>query len=145
MLALPRVSIDRLTGHGFPELIEGAGMQTSGSTARSAVEALGTRGRTTRISDEVRGVVLAHAREARAAGQPWTEIAEKVGLSTSALQRWNRADPKRDRKKASLMPVVIAEGAPPAVRSSVVFVTAHGDRLEGLGVEDAIRLLRGLR
>ncbi len=120
-------------------------MQTSCSTARSAVEALGTRGKTTRIPDEVRRVVLAHAREARAAGQPWTEIAKRVGLSTSLLQRWNGAGEKKDRKNARMMPVVITEGAQPAVRSDLVFATAHGDRLEGLCVEDAIRLLRGLR
>ena len=120
-------------------------MQTSGSAARQAVEALGPRGKTTRIPGEVRGVVLAHAREARSAGRPWTQIAEQVGLSTSALQRWNRADPKPDRQKARLLPVVIAAGTQPAVRSSLVFATAQGDRLEGLCVDDAIRLLRGLR
>lgn len=120
-------------------------MKTSGSAARRAVEALGSRGKTTRIPDEVRGIVLAHAREARSAGQSWTQIAETVDLSTSALQRWNRADPKKGRKKARLMPVVIADGAHPAVQSSLVFATVHGDRLEGLCVEDAIRLLRGLR
>ena len=145
MLALPRVSIDRLTVHHFLELMEGAVMQTSGSAARQAVEALGPRGKTTRIPGEVRGVVLAHAREARSAGQSWTQIAEKVGLSTSVLQRWNRADPKQDRQKARLMPVVIAAGTQPAVRSSLVFATVHGDRLEGLCIDDAIRLLRGLR
>ncbi len=120
-------------------------MQTSGSAARRAVEALGTRGKTTRIPDEVRGAVLTYTSEARSAGQPWSQIAERVGLSTSVLQRWNRADPKKELKKASLMPVVIAAGAQPAVRSSLVFSTAHGDRLEGLCLEDAIRLLRGLR
>ncbi len=120
-------------------------METSGSAARRAVAALGTRGKTTRIPDEVRGAVLAHTSEARSAGQSWSQIAERVGLSTSVLQRWNRADPKKDLKKASLMPVVIAAGAQPAMRSSLVFSTAHGDRLEGLCIEDAIRLLRGLR
>ncbi len=145
MLALPRVSIDRLTVHHFVELVEGAVMQTAGSAARQAVKALEPRGKTTRIPGEVRGVVLAHAREARSAGQPWTQIAEKVGLSTSVLQRWNRADLKQDRQKARLMPVVIAAGTQAPVRSSLVFATAHGDRLEGLCIDDAIRLLRGLR
>ncbi len=145
MLALPRVSIDGLTVHHFLELKEGAVMQTSGSAARQAVEALGSRGKTTRIPGEVRGVVLAHAREARSAGKSWTQIAEAVGLSPSVLQRWNRADQKKGRKEARLMPVVIAAGAATPVRSSLVLATAHGDRLEGLGVDDAIRLLRGLR
>jgi len=56
MLALPRVSIDRLTVHPFLELMEEAMMETSSGAARRAVEALGPRGKTTRIPGEVRGV-----------------------------------------------------------------------------------------
>ena len=85
MLALPRVSIDRLTVHPFRDLMEEAVMQTSGSAARRAVEALGTRGKTTRIPDEVRGVVLAYALAARAAGQSWTQ--QWVGSRAGAVVR----------------------------------------------------------
>ena len=80
MLALPRVSIHRLPEHCFLELMEGAVMQTSGSAARQAVEALGPRGKTTRIPGEVRGVVLAHAREARSAGQDLAETCADLPL-----------------------------------------------------------------
>ena len=120
-------------------------MQASGRAARRAVRALGQRGKTTRIPDDVRRVVLAHTREARSAGQSWSEIAETVGLSTSLLLRWNGADPKKTRRTSRLKPVVVSNALPSVGRSGLTWVTAGGDRLEGLCVDDAIRLLRDLR
>ena len=116
-------------------------MQTSANVARRAVQALGTRGKTTRIPDEVRFVVLKYAGEARSAGQSWKQVSETVGLSTSLLLRWNRAG----QSKTALKPVVIADALSSAKRVELVLVTANGERLEGLGIEDAVRLLRGLR
>jgi transposase len=116
-------------------------MKTSVSAARRAVQGLGSRGKTTRIPGEVRSVVLHYACGARASGQSWSEIAEAVGLSTSVLQRWNRAVPR----KAKLKPVVITDTLASAPSGGLVLVTVNGDRLEGLGVEDAIRLVRALR
>lgn len=116
-------------------------MKTSGSAARQAVESLGSRGKTTRIPDEVRIVVLGYAGEARAEGRSWRQVSETVGLSTSLLQRWNRVGKRRGRLK----PVVIADPRPSAETVGLVLATARGERLEGLGVEEAIRILRGLR
>ena len=118
-------------------------MKSSAVTARRSVEALGARGKTTRIPDEVRGVVQGYSDEARAAGQSWAEIAATVGLSTSLLMRWNRAAGKR----AKLKPVVITRAAASvtARSSRLVLVTAAGERLEGLCVEDTVRILRELR
>jgi len=116
-------------------------MKISGSTARRAVQALGQRGKTTRIPDEVRLVVIGYAEKARSAGQSWRQVSETVGLSISLLQRWDRGG----RSRAKLMPVVIADPLPRTERVGLVLATASGDRLEGLGVEDAIQILRGLR
>ena len=116
-------------------------MQTSANAAQRAVQALGKRGKTARVPDEVRIVVLEYAGEARAAGQSWKQVSESVGLSTSLLQRWNR----RGQSRATLKPVVIAEALSSAERVDLVLVTANGERLEGLGIEDAVRILRELR
>ncbi len=116
-------------------------MKTSATAAQRAVQALGARGKTTRIPEDVRVVVLGYAGQARSAGQSWRAISETVGLSTSALQRWNSAGLPRGKLK----PVVIADAVPPAERAGLVLATASGERLEGLGVEEAIRVLRGLR
>lgn len=145
MLALPRVSFGLLTVHRFLELMEGTMMQASGRTARRAVQSLGKRAKTTRIPDDVRRVVLAHTREARSVGQSWRQIAETVGLSTSLLLRWKGAPAKKTRRPTRLKPVVLSSTFSPVTRSSLVWVTAQGDRLEGLCVEDAVRLIRDLR
>ncbi|MFQ5479558.1 MAG: hypothetical protein ACE5E4_13195 [Candidatus Binatia bacterium] len=130
-----------MIGHRFLEPIEEVALETSGGAARRAVEALGARGKTTRIPDAVRLVVLGYAGQARSAGQSWRQVSETVGLSSSLLQRWNRAGSPR----AKLKPVVVAEALPSVEGVDLVLATAHGERLEGLGVEDAIRILRGLR
>ena len=116
-------------------------MKTSGSAARRAVEALGSRGKTTRIPDEVRVVVLGYAGEARSAGYSWRQVSETVGLSTSLLQRWNRAG----KSRAKLRPVVVAGALRSVERVDLVLTSVGGERLEGLGVEEAIRIFRGLR
>jgi transposase len=141
MLAPPRVSIIWEPVHRFLKPIEEVTVRISGSSARRAVQALGKRGKTTRIPDEVRSVVLAYAVEARSAGQTWGEIGEAVGLSETVLQRWNRAG----ARKGKLKPVVITPTSSSALSCRIILTTTGGERLEGLGVEDAIRVLRGLR
>ena len=141
MLAAPRVSLIWEPVHRFLKPIEGATVKISGSSARRAVQALGHRGKTTRIPDEVRSVVLAYVGEARSAGQRWGEIGEAVGLSETVLQRWSRAS----GSKGKLRPVVVKPGSPSALNSTIVLTATGGERLEGLCVEDAIRVLRGLR
>jgi len=133
-------------------------MSTTRTLARQAVRGLGGRGKTTRIPNEVRAAVLAYVREARAEGEGWAGIAEQVGLSVTALQRWSRThrgrkqrgqrEPKRDR--ARLLPVRVS--SEPALEAGIVgtgtgltLSTPYGERLEGLGLAEAVELLRALR
>lgn len=126
-------------------------MRTSLAAARRALRSLGNRGRTTRIPDDVRRVVLAYADDARASGATWEGVAEQLGLSTTALHRWRRPAHDRSRrqrraKPRRLVPVVLPEEAlSVAAASSLTLTTAHGERLEGLAFDDALRLLRALR
>jgi hypothetical protein len=131
-------------------------MPTTRTLARQAVRGLGERGRTTRIPDSVRTAVLAYVREARAEGEGWSGIASQVGLSATALQRWNRAgrgrkqrEPKQDPARllpvsVSSEPVLEAAGAS-ETRTGLMLTTPHGERLEGLGLAEAAWLLRALR
>lgn len=119
-------------------------MPSTRSIARRALSRLGDRGRTTRIPDDVRAVVVDHAREARRAGASWKAIADDLELSASALQRWDKAM----APKPNLRPVVVSDPQPdagPKSPGSLVLVTAGGERLEGLGPDEAARLLRALR
>jgi hypothetical protein len=107
---------------------------------------------TTRIPGEVRAAVLAYADEARAGGETWAGIAEQVGLSATALQRWSRGRRGREREEnpARLLPVCVS--SEPAFEvtaggngTGLTLSTPHGERLEGLGVAEAVALLRALR
>jgi hypothetical protein len=110
--------------------------------ARRALSSLGRRGKTTKIPGPIRDVVMAYVQETRSSGRRWGEIAQAVGLSTSVLQRWARATPAR---RSRLKRVSIREFPAPHAAPALVLVTAQGDRVEGLGVEQAVALLRGLR
>jgi transposase-like protein len=118
-------------------------MATSLTTARRALRSLGDRGRTTRIPEEIRTVLLAYADEGRAGGESWAAIAQNVGLSVTVLQRWRRQGEERHPSK--LRPVVVREEDLARPAAGLILVTAHGEKLEGLGVEDAIRLVKALR
>ena len=111
----------------------------SGRTVRAAVEALGPRGRTTRIPDPIRARVVAYARQERAAGQSWARIARTVGLSAGALKNWSRTPPAA----RTLVPVEVAATAtmPPM---PLVVVSPDGYRVEGLDLATASALLRAL-
>jgi len=110
--------------------------------ARRALSSLGRRGKTTKIPRPIRDVVMAYVQDARSSGRMWGDIAQALGLSTSALHRWARATPPR---RSRLKRVSISELPAPHAAPALVLVTAQGDRVEGLGVEQAVALLRGLR
>jgi hypothetical protein len=104
---------------------------------------LGERGRTTHIPEEIRVVVLAYVQEGRCSGETWAAIAQNVGLSQTGLQRWLRKG--KQRRPSRLRPVVVSEDDLPRSAAGLTLTTAYGEKLEGLGVDDAIRLVRALR
>ncbi len=110
------------------------------TTARRALSKLGARGRTTRIPDDVRAVVLAYARQARSGGASWQRIGEQLGLSPTVVQRWSKAA----APSVKLQPVVVSDQEL-APTGPLVIVTAGGERLEGLGLDEAVRVLKALR
>ena len=122
-------------------------MKSALASAHHALESLGPRGQTTRIPDSVRVVVLAYAREAHSAGGTWAEVAENVGLSVTALHRWNRCGQKKAGQK-KLVPVVmstvVAHPVPPR-ETTLTLTTAGGERIEGLELDEAVLIVRALR
>src|SRR6059036_2576234 len=94
---------------------------------RTAVAALGPRGRTTRIPDAVRARVVAYTRRQRAAGYSWTRIAHRVGVSVGSLKNWSRTLPRARQ----LVPVSVT-AAPEVAGPSLVVVSPGGYRVEGL-------------
>ena len=118
-------------------------MATALATDRHAVRGLGDRGRTTRVLEELRAVVLACTDEGHADGGTWATIAGNLGLWVTVLQRWRRQG--EARHQGELRPVVVCEEELAPHAAALSLVTALGEKLEGLGVEDAIRLARASR
>jgi hypothetical protein len=91
---------------------------------------------------EIREQVCEFAEAARASGLPWQRIADAVALRPKTLHRWRKG--ARDRRgRAQLLPVAITRTAAPS-GGEMALVLANGLRLEGIGVEEALQLLRAL-
>lgn len=100
---------------------------------RRELEGLG-RGKTTRIPRATRERALAYTRQERSRGQSWDAIAQELGLSSSGLQRWWKADAGSSR----LRRVRLVAAAP---SGGVAVVSPRGYRIEGLSLDQALSLL----
>ena len=97
-----------------------------------------------RCPAELRTRIVSYSQLCRERGEPYGEIAARLGLVESTLARWLRRE--RIRQEAGFRSVAIVpteEGEPciqpaPAMR----LVTPHGYRVEGLDAETLAYLLR---
>lgn len=71
----------------------------------------------------------------RAEGHPATELAAELGIAPGTVLRWSNG------RSRALVPVRVV---PDAVTATVVIVSPSGFRIEGLTLDDAIRVLREL-
>ena len=114
-----------------------------GGELRRAVAGLGRRSRTEAIPATIRAQVVAHARRERKEGRSWREVAESVGLAPYTVQRWVKIAEEAGAAAPRMVPVRVArqEGSP---GDGLVLVMPSGVRLEGLGRDDAVAVLRAL-
>jgi hypothetical protein len=118
-------------------------MSDPAAEVRAALAALGKRGRTTRIPDDVRAMVLGYARRQRRRGASWRTIASELGLSASAMQRWAKRHARpRARRAAAMVPVQVREER--LEGRGLAVVTPSGVRVEGLSLEAAVHVLQQL-
>jgi hypothetical protein len=109
----------------------------------AAVAALGKRGRTTRIPDDVRAMAVRYVRQQRRGDVAWRTIASQLGLSASALQRWAKQHQRpRVRRAAAMVPVQVREEN--VEERGLAVVTPSGARVEGLSLEAAVHVLQQL-
>lgn len=94
-----------------------------------------------RYSASLRRLAIEYCRASRHAHQPFSEIAETLGISTVTLGRWLEKEdaPSRFRE------VVVEPLAPKAVEPQLAVVTPSGLRVEGLDLSQVIELSRALR
>lgn len=82
------------------------------------------------------------ARSERAKGSSFAWIAETLGVSEETVRRW-LSDRTRERRVLPVEVIDADEGAE-TVSSLVAVVSPKGYRVEGLRIDDAVRLLREL-
>jgi hypothetical protein len=108
---------------------------------RSRLEALsrGKAPRGVRYPVELRGEVVALAREAPGAGMGAGALAKQLGLPPGTITRWGRHVPRQRVRRIRIAPTPPAGMSPP---SAPVLVTPQGWRIEGLDVTTLLRVLQ---
>jgi transposase len=91
--------------------------------------------------------------QAQQKGETLKSVVQRLGVSEPTLQAWRRGQTPggkavhREPTAAALVPVVVHEpkaAQPSAVATTLAVVSPQGWRVEGVGVEEAVQLLRRL-
>jgi len=77
----------------------------------------------------------------RRQGARWTDLADKIGISSSCAQNWAT---RTERAAPALLPVQIVSGLCTKT-SPAVLISPAGFRVEGLSIDDLAALLGQLR
>lgn len=114
---------------------------------RQQVLARGGVGPRARYTPEQRQQAVEYVRERQQQGASVEEVARQLGMSSWTLSRWSSAERrvKREPERAGLVPVEVKAERAVARAGGLVVHGPGGVRVEGLSVEDAVELLRGLR
>lgn len=99
------------------------------------------RARYQHFPKEIRQRVCEFAEAARASGMSWQRIGDALALRAKTLQRWKKGRGDR-RGGVRLLPVTVRR--PGAGCGAMVLALPNGVRLEGVGIEEALQLLRAL-
>jgi hypothetical protein len=98
-----------------------------------------------RCPPELRSRVLSFAKVCRERGEPYLDVAVRLGLVESTLTRWIRTEKIRDQPGFRSVAIVPSEDGKPFSRPAAAamrLVTPHGYRVEGLDAETLVYLLR---
>jgi hypothetical protein len=117
-----------------------------GRRLREAIAGLG-RHRTQPLPQELHAEVERYAALRRRAGASWRTIAGSVGVSASALQRWGARE-RSSAVRAGLRRVRVRREWVPSqtvASATLVLISPSGFRVEGLGVAQALEMLRELQ
>jgi hypothetical protein len=100
-----------------------------------------------RYPPALRRLAVAHSRDRRRAGRPWSEIAEELGVSTVTLGRWLGAvEPAAEPGPVPAFHAVeVVEADPKAAPATLRVVTPGGLQIEGLDFAQVLELARAWR
>jgi transposase-like protein len=114
---------------------------------RRQVVERGEVGPRTRYTQEQRQEAVAYMKARQQQGASREEAAKELGVSSWTLSRWGSAARRASQEepaRGALVPVEVKEARSEARRGGLVVHGPGGVRVEGVCVEDAVRLLRGL-
>ena len=99
-----------------------------------------------RYSETLQRDVASYCQAARSEGVSWDKLSEDLVLTTHTLQRWIR-ESKSNKPTTPKPPTFIECGVPVSLAgaaSGAVLISPQGWRIEGLSVEDVLKVLRGM-
>ena len=102
----------------------------------------GGRGR--RFDPELRRRIVAFAGRRRGEGASWQAIATELGACFETVRRWCGGGAIVPTRPLRRVEVIVEPPEQPAPRSKLVIVTPNGLRIEGVGVDDVVALVREL-
>jgi len=96
-----------------------------------------------RYSKELRRLAVEYTRQSREQEYSWRQIAERLGLSESAVADWLRREREPEASRClRVHEVKLTE--PAALIGGPVLVMPSGARIEGIAMSDLVDLLRAL-
>jgi transposase len=126
--------------------VEEMDMREQAEKFRRQVLERGGVGPRTRYTAEQRQEAVAYVRARQQQGASIEEAARELGMSSWTLSRWGSAARRAQQEpaRAALVPVEVKPARSAARGGALVVHGPGGVRVEGLSVEDAVALLRGL-
>ncbi|QRK05593.1 transposase [Archangium violaceum] len=122
-------------------------MKEQAEKFRKVVLERGGVGPRARYTTEQRQEALEYVRARQKQGASVEEAAKELGMSSWTLSRWGSAARRAGQQqpaRAALVPVEVKAERAPVRGGGLVVHGPGGVRVEGLSLEDAVRLLRGL-
>ena len=101
-------------------------------------------GRGKRYPEDLRQLAVGFAAEAEACGWSGSRIARRLGIAWGTLERWCAKQPAAEFG-GGMREVVVRDDATSSPELRPVLMTPEGYRIEGLGQEELVEILRALR
>ena len=102
-------------------------------------------GRGKRYPQSLRQLAVGFASEAEAAGWSGSRIARRLGVAWATLERWCATTQPVTDSGGGMREVVLRDDTPSSAERRPILMTPEGYRIEGLGQEDLVEILRALR
>ncbi len=102
------------------------------------------RARGKRFAPELRQRIMAYAERRRREGASWMSIATELGACFETVRRWCGGGSVPTARQLRRVEVIAEPVVAVAARASLAVVTPNGLRIEGVGLDEVITLVRAL-